>query len=139
MRIFLDTSILIEYVKGTKTKLLETIVDYEIESCINDIVYSEFTFHFLSLMSGKSPLRLKKAFKIREILDENEPIEFIDKFTILEMNRDILMKSYDLMKKYNFLPNDALILSTCDFYGIKYLASYDEDFKGAIEEGINLK
>nr|WP_290902916.1 PIN domain-containing protein [Ferroglobus sp.] len=33
----------------------------------------------------------------------------------------------------NLLPNDALILATCKFYGIKYLISFDNDFRGACE------
>ena len=31
------------------------------------------------------------------------------------------------------MPNDALILATCKFYGIKYLISFDDDFRGACE------
>ncbi|WP_197030927.1 MULTISPECIES: PIN domain-containing protein [Archaeoglobus] len=37
------------------------------------------------------------------------------------------------------MPNDAIILSTCKFYGVKYLISFDGDFKRACkEEGIKL-
>nr|MDO8082687.1 PIN domain-containing protein [Candidatus Freyarchaeota archaeon] len=38
------------------------------------------------------------------------------------------------MKNYGLLPNDALILVTCKFYGIRYLISFDEDFRRACEE-----
>jgi len=43
------------------------------------------------------------------------------------------------MVKYGLLPNDAMILATCKFYGIKYLVSFDSDFEKACEgEGIRL-
>nr|WP_275425194.1 PIN domain-containing protein [Thermococcus chitonophagus] len=35
----------------------------------------------------------------------------------------------EVMKKYKLLPNDALIAITCGHYGIKNIATFDEDFK----------
>ena len=139
MKIFLDTSILIEYIKGNKTKLLEAILSQEWEPSINHIVYSEFMFHFVSIASGKAPLTLKKSTLITQILDKNNPIDFILNFSILSMNSEILLSSYLFMKKYHLLPNDALILSTCQHYNIKFLASYDMDFEVICkQEGITL-
>ena len=33
------------------------------------------------------------------------------------------------LEQYNLLPNDALIAATCKYYGIKKIATFDEDFK----------
>ncbi len=33
------------------------------------------------------------------------------------------------MSLYGLLPNDALIVATCKYYGIKKIATFDEDFK----------
>jgi len=35
------------------------------------------------------------------------------------------------MQRYNLLPNDALILASCQLHGIPALASYDPDFETA--------
>lgn len=35
----------------------------------------------------------------------------------------------DIMKKYNFLPNDAIIAATCTHNGIKKIATFDRDFE----------
>ncbi|MEM4615945.1 MAG: PIN domain-containing protein [Archaeoglobaceae archaeon] len=35
----------------------------------------------------------------------------------------------ELMDSYRLLPNDALIAATCKHYGIKKIATFDEDFK----------
>ena len=66
--ILIDSSILIEYIKGNKTELLESIFNYNLHPCINHIIYSEFIYHYLSIMSGKSPLTLKTSTQIHEIL-----------------------------------------------------------------------
>jgi predicted nucleic acid-binding protein len=126
---FLDSSILIEYIKGTQTELLEHLIASKAENYINHIVYSEFVYHFLSIMSGKSPLRLKKSSRINEILKEHEPIEFIHNFKILDMDEEIIDKSDYFMSRYNLLPNDALIFATCHIHEVKYLASFDGDFQ----------
>ncbi len=44
-----------------------------------------------------------------------------------------------MIEKHNLKPNDAIILSTCKYYGISYLISLDSDFeKPCKEEGIKL-
>jgi len=35
----------------------------------------------------------------------------------------------DVMYQFNLLPNDALIAATCKFYGIRDIATFDNDFK----------
>lgn len=141
MRIFLDSSILIEYIKGNKTSVLEAIVHpgSKFRPCINHIVYSEFLFHFLALTSRKSPLTLKRSSKIQMILTQYEPIDFIHSFTLLDMNQLIIEESYAMMKEHNLLPNDALIIATCKSHEIPFLATYDTDFDSICEqEGIAL-
>lgn len=132
----IDSSVLIEYIKGTKTELLEAIVnkDINLKPYINHIVYSEFLFHFLALTAHKSPLSLKKSSTIQSILTNHEPIDFIRNFSIVEMNQRIIEFSYDMMKNYNLLPNDALILASCRYHKIPYLATYDSDFNDICEQ-----
>ena len=36
---------------------------------------------------------------------------------------------FDVIKFYGLLSNDALIAATCKHYGIKRIATLDEDFK----------
>ncbi|AHF79401.1 PIN domain-containing protein [Thermococcus paralvinellae] len=50
-------------------------------------------------------------------------------FKFLEANEFVYRISRDLIDKYGLLPNDALILATCKFYGVKYLVSLDDDFE----------
>ncbi len=36
---------------------------------------------------------------------------------------------FDVVRNYGLLPNDALIVAICRYYGIKKIATFDEDFK----------
>lgn len=138
MNFFLDSSILIEYVKGNKTELLEQLFSRNINLYINDIVYSEFIFHFLALVSEKSPLTLKMNAGINKILSDYSPIELIENIGVLPIDKSIMTNSYELMKKYNLLPNDSLILATCIGYKIENLVSYDSDFE-VVSKSENIK
>ncbi len=62
-------------------------------------------------------------------MENHEPIEFIRNFKVLDMDEEIIDKSDYFMCNYNLLPNDALIFATCRIYDIKYLASFDRDFR----------
>ena len=141
-RIFVDSSILVEYSKNTKTELLEYLISHisDFELCISETVLSEYTFHFLAKCGDKSPLTLKRDVAISNILSQNRQIEsLLGFFKIISGNKDLFPLYLRLMQQYNLLPNDALILATCLNNGIKTIASFDTDFKEACQnEGILL-
>lgn len=56
MKCFIDTSVLIEHIKGNKTDLLAYLFDKYSECILNHIVFSEFMYHYLGAITGKSPL-----------------------------------------------------------------------------------
>ncbi len=91
MKIFVDTSILIEYIKGTKTKLLELeeLIIRKYPLSINTIIYSKFMFHFISITTGKSPFTIKNKKEIKNILEKYEPIKFLEFFEILPETKQV--------------------------------------------------
>uniref|UniRef100_A0A7C3RD84 PIN domain-containing protein n=1 Tax=Archaeoglobus fulgidus TaxID=2234 RepID=A0A7C3RD84_ARCFL len=48
---------------------------------------------------------------------------------ILPLSFDIVSASIEISWKYGLLPNDALTAVTCKHYGIRRIATFDEDFK----------
>ena len=64
-------------------------------------------------------------------------VEELEKFEELLYELDIaLLKDHqdvseirEFMSAYSLLPNDALIAATCKHYGIRKIATFDEDFK----------
>jgi len=117
-RIFLDSSILVESLKGNDSavKIIEALKEKEVLLVINPIVFSEVTYLFM-----------KYVFSM------------LNSLAMFDVNAETVSIAEELMLNYNLLPNDALILATCKYYGIKYLASLDTDFEKVCEaEKINL-
>ena len=133
MKVFVDSSVLIEFVKGNERArdILNRLLELSAEVYINDIVFSEFIFHYISLKSGLSPLTMKSKKEVGKYINERDPKEFIDQFRVLDVNESIVGIAYDFIKKYSLLPNDAIILATCKFHEIDLLASLDRDFEEA--------
>ena len=140
MKIFIDSSLLVEYIKETKIELLEKLIMSDYQCFTNAIVYSEFMFFYLAVIGGKSPLSIKESKMIGETIKKYNPIELFLNFDILPVDNEIIKLSYEIMSKYNLLPNDALILATVRINKINNLASFDEkDFKIPCKsEAINL-
>jgi predicted nucleic acid-binding protein len=129
MRILVDSSVLVEYEKQTKPDLLEALLASEHQVCINPIVFSEYVYQLLGVMSGKSPLSVCENGKINEVLALHDTIGLLSAFQILPMPTECPALALSLMKKYNLLPNDALIVASCHLSQVKALASYDADFQ----------
>ena len=131
-RIFLDSSMLIEYHKGRQLELLnELMFDIRFELYFSQTVVSEFLFHLLAIEGGKSPMSVKMSKQIPKILEATAALDIFKPLSYLDDNRDILPTGVELMIKYNLLPNDALILSICKQHGVGAVASHDSDFEAA--------
>jgi predicted nucleic acid-binding protein len=139
-RVFIDSSVLIEYYKNTETDLLNRLLaQTNIQLLINQVVLSEFSFHQLAIKGNKSPLSVKQSAQISTILSDNNPKDFLNLFTALQNGNEIISEYIRFMQQYNLLPNDALILATCKLNDIIHLASFDADFEEPCKsEGIIL-
>ncbi|AEE49203.1 PIN domain-containing protein [Haliscomenobacter hydrossis] len=128
-KVFLDSSILIEYRKGSKTELLDCLLDdANYELFISQAVASEYLYHLLAILEGKSPLALKSSGVIGQTLNARKPDFFVEKISWLSDKPLLFSTSVELMAQYNLLPNDALILALCHLHEISLIASYDPDF-----------
>jgi predicted nucleic acid-binding protein len=138
--VFLDSSILVEYERGSRTDLLDHLIDENYRLYISEVVLSEFTFHLLALKGLKAPLTLKVNRQIGPLLAVHSRESQLAQFTVLPNGNEIIPEYLRLMQHYNLLPNDALILATCRLHGIPQLASHDTtDFGPACTgEGIRL-
>ncbi|WP_229214047.1 hypothetical protein [Dyadobacter flavalbus] len=64
-KIFIDSSILVEFKKQSKTELLlELISNTDTELVINSIVLSEYTFYLLAIEGEKAPRTTKENKEI---------------------------------------------------------------------------
>lgn len=140
-RIFVDSSILIEALKGNKVDFYKKLIsDINNDNFINETVVSEYLYFVLGFSGGASPRTLKEKRQILEIFSANENLtSILTDFSFINGNFNTLTDVPELMSKYNLLPNDAIILATCKIHNITKLASHDSDFiLPCKEEGIEL-
>lgn len=139
VEIFVDSSVLVEYIKGNRTDLLDFLTNENRELAISNVVVSEFLFYFVGFKGNKSPLTIKRDGNISNVLSQYDLISVLKDFLVVSETTEVALV-ISLMQKYNLLPNDALILATCLHHSLPYLVSYDEnDFRDACAaEGITL-
>ncbi len=127
-KVMIDSSLLIEFVKGNKVRLLTNLLsDEENEYCINETVVSEYLFYLLKITANISPLSVQSAKNIGEVLEQAGTYNLLQRFSFLVTKEDLVMLVPHFMSKYNLLPNDAIMLATCKMHGITKLASHDTD------------
>ena len=128
-RIFLDSSILVERTKGTRTELFDHLISNDrYDLSISQVVLSEYTFYLLVIEGGKAPLTLKRDKAIPTVIESHNPADFLSKMIFLEPGSAVISLYLGYMVQYNLLPNDALILAICKLNGVERIASYDVDF-----------
>ncbi len=60
----------------------------------------------------------------------NKQIAFLQGYFIeLEIDEEIKQAALDVMRQYELLPNDAIIVATCKHYNIDTIVTFEEDFK----------
>ena len=140
LRFFIDSNVIINYFYGDQTaKELIEIAEKSGEVFINGIVLTEVFIRYLKDITGEKSYTLKHKPELVKAVDKAPLYSVIGKFLFLSDNILIGQDAIGLMDDYGLLPNDAIILATCKFYGIKYLISFDEDFEDACKgEGIVL-
>jgi len=128
-RIFLDSSIFIEPLKGNKVDFYKLLIsNLENELYINDVVLSEYLYYVLAFNSDVSPKTLHRKNQIEDVIEQKpEIIRALNNFILLSSDQSFIKEVPRLMAEYNLLPNDAIILATCKLHGAK-LASHDSDF-----------
>jgi len=129
VEVFFDSNVFLYHLADAKeiaTVLIRKVEEGEITGYINDIVVSEVVYGYMRARTGLSPQSLKK--KIHKIsMDYSDLKELLNLFETLPLRTgtDVI----EFIEKYALLPNDALIVATCRDFGIKKIATFDEDFK----------
>lgn len=139
-KLLVDSSLLVEYRKGNHLEVLDAMLaEPACELFISQTVVSEYLFHHLAIVGGKSPRTIKENGAIFSVIEQRNPVLFLDLFIWLPDDAAMLHPAVDLMAKYNLLPNDALILALCKHHDIPAIASFDPDFVIPCQgEGIHL-
>ena len=98
------------------------------------------TLYVISRKIAERKFDIRSYRRFREFVSSNGYEHFLEEltkfFNLLDDLDITVLRDYqnvseiwELMKNYNLLPNDALIAATCKHYGIRKIATFDEDFK----------
>ena len=138
MDVFLDTSFIVSLIIKTDQTRRAREFFSENDNLITSVTVYEETFYVgLRLLADKR-LGIKSAFSLREYVRKNgydfandfiqSMDEVFSRIYIVNDVKDLTAIKYTAIK-YRLLPNDALIAATCKYYGIKKIATFDEDFR----------
>ncbi len=136
---FIDTSVILKIIIENKVELLEGLSKYTLHTSTNVLEETSFKIIITSVLEEMNVERAN-FFKVKEKFEEGvggkviigrlHILNFLkSRFIVLPVGDAIFDISKEIMKKYRLLPNDALIAATCKHYGIKKIATFDDDFK----------
>ena len=140
-KVVIDTNVLVNFFLKTdlteraKNTIKLTLMEYSPVVFTN--ILEETTF--ILIREELAHKGIVKFYDQRDFIEKNgygslfvyrKFFEFLKKFNILTLENKCSIDDFQsIMEKYNLLPNDTLIAATCKYYGIKKIATFDEDFK----------
>ncbi|NJE48825.1 type II toxin-antitoxin system VapC family toxin [Thermococcus sp. 9N3] len=140
--VMVDSNVWIDYLLGEErgVELMERLVS-EYNLAITPTIYGEVVFQLLA----RNYTKLKGSYKfysLRKELSKNpdlyKPVDTFDELltsllasnalVFLDETWEVVRLSREIRKKFGLLPNDSLIASACEYYGIGKIATFDDDF-----------
>lgn len=140
--VMVDSNVWIDYLLGEERaiKLMERLVS-EHTLAITPTIYGEIVFQLLA----RNYAKLKGGYKfyaLRKELSKNpelyKPADTFDEvldsllasnvLIFLDETWEVVRLSREIRAKFGLLPNDSLIASACEYYGIRKIATFDDDF-----------
>ena len=135
--IFIDSSVflaffiegvdLFEKLRGdftTSTNVIEEVVYVLIKEKAGEIVGVEKHYDLLKYLRDNPEVVMEVG---KEVISDVS--DFLDFWKIRILPPAMHLDMFEIIAEYGLLPNDALIVATCKYYGIKKIATFDEDFK----------
>jgi len=128
---FIDTNVIIDLFRGVENTVsfFKQVEAGDVNGLTNKIVFLETIHVYLILTTGEGPLNLRKKPEFVKSVDISPILDIFEILYILPTDKIEEKDITEIITKYGLLPNDALIAATCKYYGIKKIATFDEDFK----------
>ena len=122
--IFLDSSVFIAFfVNGIDS--FRNLENFRLVTSTNVIEEVAYVLVKECARAETNPELVSKISK--EVISDISAV--LDAFNIFVFPPASFSEMFEIMLSYGLLPNDALIAATCKHYGIRRIATFDEDFK----------
>ena len=140
-RVLVDTNVLINFILKTKltgkargilrsllTGSTPVIFTNVFEETVYILIREELNSKGVSKFFDQRDYISKSGYFNLEIYKKF--FKFLEKASIPVLENKFRIPEFvEIMENYRLLPNDALIAATCKHYGIRKIATFDEDFK----------
>jgi len=136
---FVDTTVILKTILEKQIDVFERLSQYALYTSVNVLEESAFKIVVSCVLEALEVERVN-IYKIKEEFEKGVGENLISKrlhvlnllksrLIVLPLDDKIFEFSKEVIKKHRLLPNDALIAATCKHYGIKKIATFDEDFR----------
>jgi len=141
--ILLDTNVFYNFLFETElTDKAAKILEMDEEFCTIFTVLNELVY-IISRKMAERKYGIRSYYDFRSLIaSEGYNFCFQEVKSLMKLFEDLkidVLNDYQdfdkvckIMRRYKLLPNDALIAATCKHYGIKKIATFDEDFNSGI-------
>ena len=138
--ILLDTNVFYNFLFETElTDKAAKILEMDEEFCTIFTVLNELVY-IISRKMAERKYGIRSYYDFRSLIaSEGYNFCFQEVKSLMKLFEDLkidVLNDYQdldevctIMRTYKLLPNDALIAATCRHYGIRKIATFDEDFK----------
>jgi predicted nucleic acid-binding protein len=124
---FIDGVPILEHLQEklvTSANVIEEVTYVLIKQKVKEIE-EEMTHYELLSFLRENPAHIMEIFgEIKE--DIRRLLEILNIMVLEPANYE---EMWNVIERYGLLPNDALIVATCENHGITKIATFDEDFK----------
>ena len=141
--ILLDTNVFYNFLFETElTDKAAKILEMDEEFCTIFTVLNELVY-IISRKMAERKYGIRSYYDFRSLIaSEGYNFCFQEVKSLMKLFEDLkidVLNDYQdfdkvckIMRRYKLLPNDALIAATCRHYGIRKIATFDEDFNSGI-------
>jgi len=136
--IFVDSSVFLSFfING-----IDVFKDLKESELVTSINVAEEVAYVLIKEKSKSVFGIEKHYELLKYLRSNpslikdiskevisDVVAVIEEYDVKILSPASHVLMFRIVENYGILPNDALIAATCKYYGIKKIATFDDDFK----------
>lgn len=129
--VFVDSNVILRHLGGDvrAKRIVDLVESGEFKGYVNQVVVSEVLYVYVKLVTGMKSYELKKKPEVVKQVDLKHVFKLLSLFEELPSSFEITRIAEEMIRGYGFLPNDAIIVATCKYYGIGKIATFDDDFK----------
>ncbi|MFN4213004.1 MAG: type II toxin-antitoxin system VapC family toxin [Microgenomates group bacterium] len=136
-KVYIDSNILIAWqivghpFNPLAQRLLKKLLNHKLIFCLSPLTIDEYLYAILKYQKANLIPKENSLQQSLKVIAKVNPF-----YVNIKWDQSALLSIYPLIEKYHLRPRDAFHLKIIQDNKIKYLASFDNDFKKVVKEGL---